>query len=298
MAAALAMCAAQRGQRVLAVEIDTAGALGATLEVAPFGFDPVVVGDGIEALAIDTESALAEYLRLFVRIPFVGRIGPVARLFDYVAQAAPGVREILTLGKICHEARTGPWDLIVVDAPATGHVVEHLTAPQVIGELVRVGMVRDQTAWMREIIEDPSRTGVVIVTTPEETPVNETLELWHRWHDETDVDVAGVVANRVAGEPFAPREHALMQRLENPEVASTLRELIGPGLDAILGAGRLAATRRRTAMEHLSRLRQELPPDELPVLIPEIREVGSTRGLVVEMARHLGDELDVEVPHL
>ena len=91
-------------------------------------------------MSMDTEASLREYLKLNLRIPVVGRLGPVARAFDFVATAAPGVREILTVGKLCYEVREGHYDLVVVDAPATGHIISQLAAPQAINDLVKVGL--------------------------------------------------------------------------------------------------------------------------------------------------------------
>ena len=90
-----------------------------------------------------------------------GRLGPIARAFDFVATAAPGVKEILTVGKVCWELRESlqgraDWDLIVVDAAATGHVISQLDAPEAIQELVQVGPVRSQTDWMVELLSDPA----------------------------------------------------------------------------------------------------------------------------------------------
>ena len=131
-------------------------------------------------MSMDTEASLREYLKLHLRIPVVGRIGPLARAFDFVATAAPGVREILTVGKLCYEVRERHYDLVVVDAAATGHIVAQLDAPQAINDLVKVGLIRTQTDWMLEILSDPAQTGLVAVTTPEEMPVAETLELAER----------------------------------------------------------------------------------------------------------------------
>ena len=128
-------------------------------------------------MAMNTEDSLREYLRLFVRIPLLGRIGPLASTFDFVADAAPGVKEILGVGKLCYEVRERNYDLVVVDAEASGHVVSQIGAPRVIRDLVQVGLVRDQTQWMLDLLDDPATTGVVVVTTPEEMPVTETIEL-------------------------------------------------------------------------------------------------------------------------
>src|SRR5436190_854171 len=83
-----------------------------------------------------------------------------------------------------------------VDASASGHIVSQLAAPQAINELVQVGAVRQQTGWMLDILGDPATTGLVIVATPEEMPVNETVELSARVEKETNVDLAAIVVNR------------------------------------------------------------------------------------------------------
>ncbi len=135
----------------------------------------------------------------------VGRIGPLAKAFDFVATAAPGVREILTVGKLCYEVRERNYDLVVVDAPATGHIVGQLAAPQAINDLVKVGLIRLQTDWMLDILSDPRRTGLVAVTTPEEMPVTETIELAERVAAETTVRPVGGGGQPGAARAVRPR---------------------------------------------------------------------------------------------
>ena len=139
--------------------MDAKGALAATFDTTPLTFEPREIDRRLFAMAMNTEDSLREYLRLFVKVPLVGRIGPLARTFDFVADAAPGVKEILSVGKLAYEARERHYDLVVVDAEASGHIVAQIGAPRVIRELVKVGMVRDQTAWMTDILEDPEVTG-------------------------------------------------------------------------------------------------------------------------------------------
>ena len=119
-------------------------------------FEPREIDPDLFGMAMNTEDSLREYLRLFVKVPLVGRIGPLARTFDFVADAAPGVKEILAVGKLAYEVRERHYDLVVVDAEASGHIVAQIGAPRVISELVQVGMVRDQTRWMIDILEDPA----------------------------------------------------------------------------------------------------------------------------------------------
>ena len=180
--AATALLAAERGKRVLLVEVDAKDNLTALFEHAPVGFEPKLIHPGVHAMQINTEASLREYLKVNVRVPVLGRLGPLARAFDFVANAAPGVKEILTVGKVCWELRESlagraDWDLIVVDAAATGHVIGQLDAPRAIQELVHVGPVRQQTDWMVELLSDPALTALNVVTAPEEMPVNETIEL-------------------------------------------------------------------------------------------------------------------------
>src|SRR6478735_6721907 len=187
VSAALADLGARAGKRTLVCEMDAKGALAATFDTTPLTYEPREIDPRLFAMAMNTEDSLREYLRLFVKVPLVGRIGPLARTFDFVADAAPGVKEILAVGKLAYEARERHYDLVVVDAEASGHIVAQIGAPRVIRELVKVGMVREQTSWMTRILEDPDVTGLVVVTTPEEMPVTETVDLVRRLGRESGV---------------------------------------------------------------------------------------------------------------
>ncbi len=206
--AALALHAAASGQRVLVVDAVAAGGAALALGVprpAPIGEMVDIesgpmggnAGSRLALLELGTEAALDEYVRLNLRVPIAPRsLGPIARMFDYVATAAPAVREILTIGKIGHEVRREAWDLVVVDAPATGHVVELLSAPNALGELVGFGPLASESAWLSEMLAERDRTAAIAVTLAEELPVSETLELLERLELETDVGLAGVIVNR------------------------------------------------------------------------------------------------------
>ncbi|MGH7746614.1 MAG: ArsA-related P-loop ATPase, partial [Candidatus Dormibacteria bacterium] len=138
IAASLALLAAQRGRRTLVCEVDAKGDVAAFLESGPTGFERREILPRLWAMSMDTEASLREYLSLNLRLPRMARLGPLARAFDFVATAAPGVKEILVVGKLCYEVRERHYDLIVVDAPASGHIVSQLAAPQAINDLVKV----------------------------------------------------------------------------------------------------------------------------------------------------------------
>ena len=160
VAASLGLFAARQGKRTLVCEVDAKGTLAAAFECAALTFKPREVQPDLFAMAMNTEDSLKEYLGLQLRVPLLARLGPLARTLDFVANAAPGVKEILTVGKLAYEVRERHYDLVVVDAAATGHIVGQLASPKAINELVHVGMVHDQTQWMLDILEDPARTGV------------------------------------------------------------------------------------------------------------------------------------------
>src|SRR3954469_10895880 len=239
MAAATALLAANIGKRVLLVEVDAKGDVPAQFEQAPVGFRPREVHPGVLAMAMDTEASLQEYLRLNLRVPVLGRLGPLARVLDFVATAAPGVKEILTIGKIAWETREAiegraDHDIVVVDAAATGHIVAQLGAADAIQDLVDVGPLRSQTQWVSELIADPQITAVNVVTTPEELPVAETIELVQRLRREVQVPLGSVIVNRVLPELFTRTDEETFEALRVPPGRERLIAGVGPGATAVL----------------------------------------------------------------
>jgi Mrp family chromosome partitioning ATPase len=287
VAAALAELAARRGCRTLVCEMDAKGALAEALGSSDLSFAPTEVEPNLFAMAMNTEDSLREYLRLFVKVPLLAKIGPLARTFDFVADAAPGVKEILAVGKLCHEVKERNYDLVVVDAEASGHIVAQIGAPKVIRNLVQVGMVRDQTDWMLEILHDPTTTGVAIVTTPEEMPVTETLDLIGRLEGETGVAPTAVIANRVLSPWFGDDEHDLVAAIV--EQRELLVEEVGRGVGAVLDAARISESRRLTGEGHLDRLRRAV---DVPILtVPELFTRATGRRVVTLVADELAEEV-------
>ncbi len=291
IAAALGTLGAEHGKRTLVCEVDAKGNLSDFFEAGRTGFDPTPIADGLYAMSMNTEESLKEYLSLQLKLPVLARIGPLARTFDFVATAAPGVKEILTVGKLTWEVREDHYDLVVVDASASGHIVGQLAAPDAINELVQVGMVRDQTGWMLDILGDPAQTGVVIVAAPEEMPVQETIELAGRLREETVVDLAAVVVNRVLPELFNAGEEALFDRLRaDGAMVAALADAAGGPVEPILDAAELAVSLRRSRAGHLQRLRDELPGTEL-LYVPYLFQRSHGVRATSRIAGHLGEEL-------
>jgi anion-transporting ArsA/GET3 family ATPase len=293
IAASLALLAAEQGKRTLVCDLDGKGDLADFYETGPTVFKPREVQPRLYAMSMDTEESLKEYLHLQLKLPRMARVGPLARIFEFVATAAPGVKEILTVGKVTWEARERHYDLVVVDASPTGHIVGQLEAPQAINELVQVGMVRQQTGWLIDVLSDPDRTGLVIVTTPEEMPVNETIELSGRIETETNVNLAAIVVNRVLPELFARGEEEVFERLETPAHAAALSSTIGADVTPILQAADLAVTMRRTRAGHLDRLREHVDPSVPMLYVPYL----FMRAHGMRTTRQIAEALSMELGH-
>ena len=292
VAAALALLGAEHGKRTLVCEIDAKGDLADFFETGPTSFQEREVHPSLWAMSMDTEASLKQYLSLQLKMPFVARIGPLARMFDFVATAAPGVKEIVTVGKLCWEVRERHYDLVVVDASPTGHIIGQLSAPQAINQLVQVGLVRQQTGWMLDILGNPEITGLAIVATPEEMPVNETIELSGRISRETNVDLAAIIVNRVLPELFSRGEEEVFERLSAPGAVGVLEQSLGGSPEPLLEAARLAVTLRRTRAGHLERLRGAVDPSipmlYVPYLFVRSHGLRSTRQVTEALAAELG----------
>jgi anion-transporting ArsA/GET3 family ATPase len=285
VAAALAHLAARRGQRTLVCEMDAKGSLADAFDVGTLEFEPRQLEPNLFAMTMNTEDALKEYLRLFAKVPFIGRIGPLARTFDFLADAAPGVREILVVGKLCYEVRERHYDIVIVDAEATGHIISQIGAPMVIREMAQVGLVRDQTDWMLKVLHDRATTGVAVVTTPEEMPVTETLALLDRLERETGVAPTTLVANRVLPNLFSAPQRGVADRLA--EVMPLIVDEVGKGAAAVLEATRITDARRDIGAGHLDRLRAE---SDLPILtVPELFTRATGRRVVTLVADALDE---------
>jgi arsenite/tail-anchored protein-transporting ATPase len=161
--AVLARAAIAQGLRVLVVELDGKPALAALL------------GPDVPRLALTPSAALAEYLETHG----LGRVAKrlaTSGVIEVVATAAPGIDDIVVLGKIKQLEQSGQYDLIVVDGPAAGHAITFLMAPVNLLKLVRGGPIHSQATEVAQLLSDPSRSQVILVTLPETTPVNEAIE--------------------------------------------------------------------------------------------------------------------------
>ncbi len=188
VATALGLAAARRGRRVLLVQMEATERLAQLFSVRMGGEPgPRELSSNLSLLRIDGMSALTEYLGLVIRVRRVLRMVVESRLYRYFVAAAPGLKELMTVGKVWYEQeRRDPtgggffWDLVIVDSPATGHSLQYLRMPRAAEEAFGPGLVRREAKKVADLLSDPARTVVCLVTTAEEMPVAETIEMYEQ----------------------------------------------------------------------------------------------------------------------
>jgi anion-transporting ArsA/GET3 family ATPase len=298
VSAALARAAALAGLSTLVVEVEGRSGLSTMFGQAELGYDEVVLAasdgaaDGaadVRARTLTPDAALLEYLhdhgmsRLSKRLVASGAL-------ELVAAAAPGIKDILVLGKVKQLERSGAADLIVLDAPAAGHAITFLTSASGLLDAVRVGPVNAQARDVLELLQDHRRCQVVLVTIPEETPVNEAVETAFSLEDRVGIGLGPVVVNGVYPEVEgldADPERAAQQ------AGASLR----PGeRQALLDAARFRQRRMALQERQIERLRDRLPLPQLQMPFLFTGAVGP--GEVDRLAGVLLDEVAalVELP--
>ncbi|MGI8847149.1 MAG: ArsA-related P-loop ATPase [Candidatus Dormibacteria bacterium] len=237
IAAALALVAARRGQRVLAIEVDAKGDLPRALGRAPVGFQPAVVQHNLSVLAMHPEESFQEYLRVFFKIPRLARYTPLSKVFDFIATGVPGPRDMLVIGKIAYEERRREsgqriWDLIVVDCAASGHVLPQLTAARSMRQLVRGGIIAGQVDWVDQAVCDPRRSALCLTALPEEMPVVEALEL-HDGALRAGLPLGPAFLNRSLHLGLSANQKRLLTGLTTRGRADTVSSNLGGRIDVV-----------------------------------------------------------------
>jgi len=211
VSAALALAWRDAGARTLLVEIEGQASSSSMISAKRVGYEPVPLAEHLCALRITMMDALKEYARLRLKVKLVADRLVGNPVIDQFAQAAPGFRELLVLGKLWalageRDERGAPkWDAIVVDSPATGHGLGLLNMAGVVARMFPVGPISSEATRIDRFIRDKRRVGVILAALPEELPVTETLELREQLAEQ-GVDVAAVVLNGLLVDRFGPEE--------------------------------------------------------------------------------------------
>lgn len=221
---ALALRAQRAGRRVLVCAMLEHTGAAIHLGAESLSYTPARLDNGIEAMAIDRSAALEEYLRVQLRVPQAAPTKTLSKAMQVLVDTAPGIREVISMGKPIFDTWQATYDTIVVDAPPLGQLMSYLRAPAVVSELVPTGGIKTQAARMAEALADESVSALVLVTTPEELPVLETSEALDELAAEQLIATGALVANRVLPEleiepkdlddlPARPARHAAMHHL-------------------------------------------------------------------------------------
>ncbi len=235
--AALAVAAAGAGRRVLVAEMGRDEQIHRLLAPGspPCGYAGQELGPGVRGMRIDPFEALTEYLGLQLGVRYVVDRVVRNRAFRQLLTAAPGWRELITLGKVWHlEQQRKPdgrplYDLIVVDAPATGHGLTFLDVPRVVASAVRAGPLRHHTERVEAMLADPERTLLLPVALGEELPMRETIDLVERVRDGVGIALDRIVVNGVFARPFPAGLDELDVALERLPADAPLEGIPQPG---------------------------------------------------------------------
>jgi anion-transporting ArsA/GET3 family ATPase len=216
---ALAEAARRAGKRVLLIETAQIETIAGHFErdPSPLGYSGRPLRPGLQALCIEPHEALADYVRLQTGLGAVTDRVLRSDIFQQLLEAAPGWRELIVLGKIWHleqkrNANDEPlYDMLIVDAPATGHGLSFLDVPRVVQQAVQAGPLARHASWVEEMVHDRKRTLLLPVTLPEELPVSETAELVERARKDIDIAVDRIIVNKLPSVPAEGLDAALRQ---------------------------------------------------------------------------------------
>jgi anion-transporting ArsA/GET3 family ATPase len=285
VAVALGLAAARAGKRTIVAEVAQQERVSRVFRREGLGYSEAELTDNLFGISVNPERALKEYLGQQVG----GALGGVLfnnRIFEYFAAAAPGVRELATIGKVWELAQPErrsegePYDLVIMDAPASGHGLGLLRSPRTFGDIARVGPIRRRADVIHGFLTDARRTNVVAVALPQEMPVNETLEFRGKLRDEMGMETHAVVVNSLLPERFSADEAERIEAVNgehgSPEVAAALRAALSEH------------SRARGQRTQLRRLRKDVPGAvTLPYLFEPEFGLAEFERLSAELERKL-----------
>lgn len=278
VSAALARAAARTGFTTLVVEVEGTSGLSAMFGQGELGYEEAVLAPGggpggaadVRARTLTADAALLEYLqdhglsRVSKRLVSSGAL-------DVVATAAPGIKDILLLGKVKQLVRQQVADLVVLDAPAAGHAITFLQAARSLVDTVSVGPINAQARDVLALLEDHRMCQVLLVTIPEETPVNEAVETAFSLEDRVGVGLGPVVVNGLY-----PSLEGLAVAPAGVEAAAGAADVaLRPGeAEALAAAAAFRLDRSALQVSQVARLEQRLPLPQLGLPFVFTTEIG------------------------
>jgi anion-transporting ArsA/GET3 family ATPase len=284
--AALGIAASRIGLSALIVEVEGKSALAGLFGVGELTYDEIELiapgngNGGLRARTLTADDALVEHLETHGLRRISNRLTSSGAL-DMVATATPGIKDVLLLGKIKQLERTKVADVIIVDAPAAGHAISFLRSAQGLLDAVKVGQIETQAREVHEMLSDPSRSQVVLVTLPEETPVNELVETAFSLEDQVGVSLGPIIVNGL----YPP----LAGLTTDPAKAASAAhaKLVAGEAAALAAAAKFRLARAALQDVQVERLGRELPLPQLR--LPFLFTTDLTRGDIETLADGLID---------
>ena len=271
---ALALAAARAGRRVLLCEVDGVFR-AAQLLAAPRGDAGVAraARGGVWVMDVEGTAALAEYLGMIIPVRRLLRSVFESQVYQYFVAAAPGLKELMTIGKIWYEVdreeRGGRrvWDLVIVDSPATGHGLQYLRMPSAARDAFGVGLVHREAERLVGLLADADKTAVNLVTTAEDMPVNETVAMAKRVRDELHLPLGGMFVNRLHQRKFRASDVKSLRAAARRCRDGAERAI----LDAVAARAEEESGWARLNARYLAQLAEEIPLPrwELPFVFAE-----------------------------
>jgi anion-transporting ArsA/GET3 family ATPase len=296
---ALALAASREGKRVLLVEMDEKERISRLFGTSPVGYEGAQVQPNIFLRNLAPMFAMDDFVRTRVTVKRLAKQILESQIYRYFVAAAPGLKEFVTLGKIMmledEKTRSGKpvYDLIIVDAPATGHGVAFLRVPFAAADVLKVGWVGRQSDLIIKLLTDPKKTMLAIVTLPEEMPVNETMEMCESVEELLGIPIGYIIINSVFPDVLRKRDAALFETMK--------RKVDGNGLKKLAPAERKyaealfemfeSAMRRRELNEfYISKLNKKLDYDfiQVPFVFAKSFDVGLIERVSAHMMEAIG----------
>jgi anion-transporting ArsA/GET3 family ATPase len=282
VSAALALAAAKRGKRTLVAMCNAKERLSHLLEVDAIGPRNQRIGEHIDAVNMTPAIALEEYGMMVLRVRSLYKAVFENRFVSAVLRGTPGIEAWSMLGKTYFHANERlengqkRYDLVIVDGPATGHALDMLRVPQVICDVAPPGLLRNEAEGALALLRDAERAAAVLVTLPEDMPVNETIDLHAALTSEIRMSVGRLVLNEVLPKLFKPNER---------EPIAALADAIDAGspAHALALAGRQRALREGLQQESIAKLRESLP-DRPRTILPMLHVADFRRAAVESLA--------------
>jgi anion-transporting ArsA/GET3 family ATPase len=293
LAAALALASAKQGKKTLLFEFDGNTRAARLLGLSPLDEPSDVIRQAspfLSVLSTTGQAALDEYLRLIFPIKRLLRVVTESRVYQYFVAAAPGLKELLTMGKVWYEEhKRDPdtqqplWDLLIVDMPATGHSLQYLRMPQAARDTFSTGLVQRESERVLTLFRDPEKTAVNLVTLPEELPTSEIYEAYQQLTERLEFPLGVLFINSVRRCPVPPAVLANARiRAHAPTQARSLAE-------QVLASARAEAAlveAQAPYLQHLQKL--PLPAVQVPFYfaeqfgLPEVEQIADLLATALE----------------